>query len=113
MVKKLTFGVSYKGQHCSTFGVRLLTLGGECQAQELISDLGLDKDELTISEKRLVDMAYLCQQVHILGIPQEELTPQFLLDNLATDDYWKIIEAQLELRKKLSGDGESLNPSEV
>lgn len=109
----LKLGIPYQGKRHKAAKINLLTIGGECQAQELIADLGLAKDELSKTEQRLVDMAYLCQQVRIEGIPQEALTPQFLFDNLPTDDYWQIIEAQLELRKKLSGDGESLNPSEV
>lgn len=109
----LKLGVPYQGKRYKTATINLLTIGGECQAQELIADLGLAKDELSKTEQRLVDMAYLCQQVSIYGIPQKAFTPQFLFDNLPTDDYWQIIEAQLELRKKLSGDGESLNPSEV
>lgn len=108
---KLQLGITYQGKLCKDFEVRLLTIGGECDAQEQIAELGLDKPELTKREERLVDMAYLSQQLSVAGIPQTALTPQFLFDNLATDDYWQIVETQLALRKKLSADGESLNPA--
>ncbi|QEH09753.1 hypothetical protein FWK45_08900 [Histophilus somni] len=88
-------------------------MGGNCTVQEFIVELGLDKEVLSEREKRLLDMVYLSQQLRIQGILQEELTPQFLLDNLLEEDYWQILEALIALRKKLSADGESLNPPEV
>ena len=48
----------------------------------------------------LVDLAYLAQQVEFDGIPREAVTPVFLLDNLATDDYVLINNEINQLRKK-------------
>ncbi len=109
---KLKLGIIYQGKLYKDFNVHLLTIGGECNAHEMIAERGLEgKQELSKRVERLVDMAYLSQQFSVDGIPNTELTPKFLFDNLATDDYWQIISEQLELRKKLSADGESLNPA--
>ncbi len=96
--------------------VRLLTIGGQCTAQEMVADLGLDENSETLSkrEQTLVDMAYLSQQVSFEGLDKETVTAQFLFENLATDDYWTLIEATLELRKKRLENGASQsNKSEI
>ncbi|WP_414735949.1 hypothetical protein [Haemophilus haemolyticus] len=88
--------------------VKILTVGGECQALEVINDLGLsDKEALSHAEQMLVDLAYLAQQVEFDGIPREAVTPAFLLDNLATDDYVLINNEINQLRKKRMGVSES------
>ena len=84
--------------------VKILTVGGECHALEVISDLELsDKETLSTAEQMLVDLAYLAQQVEFDGIPREAVTPAFLLDNLATDDYVLINNEINQLRKKRMG----------
>ena len=50
----------------------------------------------------LVDLAYLSEQLDIIGIAQDKLTPQFLLDNLATDDYVLITQLLLICEKSTS-----------
>ncbi|MEN2938917.1 hypothetical protein DIBJMFBN_02484 [Mannheimia haemolytica] len=57
-------------------------------------------------------MAYLSQQVTFDGIYQGNVTAQFLFDNLATEDYWQLIEATLTLRKKRLENGVSQSESE-
>lgn len=109
---RLLLGIPYGDRRYFDFDVRLLTLGGECAALEKVSELGLDeKENLTKAEQMLVDLAYLSEQLDIIGIAQDKLTPQFLLDNLATDDYVLITQAIAELRKKHIDAGE--NPSKA
>lgn len=104
MKTSLKLGVLYNGTLHHDVLVKILTVGGECQALEVISDLGLsDKETLSTSEQMLIDLAYLAQQVEFDGIPREAVTPEFLLDNLATDDYVLINNEINQLRKKRMG----------
>ncbi|HIF5498263.1 TPA: hypothetical protein ACX3BB_001244 [Pasteurella multocida] len=104
MKTRLKLGVLYNGTLHHDVLVKILTVGGECQALEVISDLELsDKETLSHAEQMLVDLAYLAQQVEFDGIPREEVTPAFLLDNLATDDYVLINNEINQLRKKRMG----------
>ncbi|HHF5713693.1 TPA: hypothetical protein ACPQK6_000842 [Haemophilus influenzae] len=108
MKTRLKLGVLYNGTLHHDMLVKMLTVGGECQALEVISDLGLsDKETLSHAEQMLVDLAYLAQQVEFDGIPREAVTPAFLLDNLATDDYVLINNEINQLRKKRMGVSES------
>ncbi|MEG9490767.1 hypothetical protein [Mannheimia indoligenes] len=109
----LNLGIEYNGKIHRDCTVRLLTMGGQCTAQEMVADLGFEENSESLSkrEQTLVDMAYLSQQVSIDGLDKETVTPQFLFDNLATDDYWTLIEATLELRKKRLENGESQSES--
>lgn len=101
-------GFNYHGVQVKAFSVNLLTIGGECAAQEEIAELGLaDVENPTVTQQRLIDLAYLAQQVSFEKVPKNSVTAQFLFDNLLADDYWAIFEAILELRKKQYGDGES------
>lgn len=110
----LNLGIEYNGKIHRNCTVRLLTMGGQCTAQEMIVDLGIEEGLETLSntEKTLVDMAYLSQQITVEGIDKVDITAQFLFDNLATDDYWQLIEATLELRKKRLENGENQSESE-
>lgn len=114
MQVKLNLGIDYQGKTYRDCTVRLLTMGGQCTAQEMIADLGIDEGSETLSntDKTLVDMAYLSQQVAVEGIYKENITAQFLFDNLATEDFWQLIEATLTLRKKRLENGESQSESE-
>ena len=109
MKTRLKLGVLYNGTLHYDVLVKILTVGGECQALEVINDLGLsdDKETLSHAEQMLVDLAYLAQQVEFDGIPREAVTPAFLLDNLATDDYVLINNEINQLRKKRMGVSES------
>lgn len=108
MKTRLKLGVLYNGTLHHDVLVKILTVGGECQALEVINDLGLnDKETLSHAEQMLVDLAYLAQQVEFDGIPCEAVTPAYLLDNLATDDYVLINNEINQLRKKRMGVSES------
>lgn len=108
MKTRLKLGVLYNGTLHHDVLVKILTVGGECQALEVINDLELsDKETLSHAEQMLVDLAYLAQQVEFDGIPREDVTPAFLLDNLATDDYVLINNEINQLRKKRMGVSES------
>ncbi|OOF59290.1 hypothetical protein [Rodentibacter myodis] len=107
---RLLLGIPYQGKRYFDIEPRLLTLGRECAALEKIADLGLDgKEKLNKAEQMLVDLAYLSEQFKVIGIPKETLTPQFLLNTLATDDYVLITEAIADLRKKHIDAGENLS----
>ncbi|HDZ3577056.1 TPA: hypothetical protein RSV62_002325 [Mannheimia haemolytica] len=110
----LNLGIEYNGKIRRDCTVRLLTMGGQCTAQEMIADLGFKENSEALSkrEQTLVDMAYLSQQVTFDGIYQGNVTAQFLFDNLATEDYWQLIEATLTLRKKRLENGVSQSESE-
>lgn len=105
----LNLGIDYNGKIIRDCTVRLLTMGGQCTAQEMIADLGIEENSETLSkrEQTLIDMAYLAEQVTFDGICQGNVTAQFLFDHLAVEDYWTLIEATLELRKKRLENGES------
>lgn len=108
MKTRLKLGVLYNGTLHHDVLVKILTVGGECQALEVINDIGLsDKETLSTAEQMLVDLAYLAQQVEFDGIPREAVTPAYLLDNLATDDYMLINNEINQLRKKRMGVSES------
>ena len=113
MKTRLKLGVLYNGTLHHDVLVKILTVGGECHALEVISDLELsDKETLSTAAQMLVDLAYLAQQVEFDGIPREAVTPAFLLDNLATDDYVLINNEINQLRKKrmgVSADQETAN----
>lgn len=102
-------GVPYQGKLHYSFAVKILTLGGECTALDLIAELGIEADSQDSSHTMLVDLAYLSQQLTIDGVPDAVLTPQFLLDNLSTDDYLLVKEAISTLRKKRFDAGERPN----
>lgn len=111
---RLLLGISYGGVLYFDFNVKLLTLGGECAALEKVAELGLDKKEtLNQAEQMLIDLAYLSEQLDVVGIPQDKLTPTFLLDHLATDDYVLVTEAISDLRKKHIDAGENPSQSEA
>ncbi|HDR1252692.1 TPA: hypothetical protein QB269_000911 [Pasteurella multocida] len=107
MQGRLLLGVPFNGTHHFDFNVKILTLGLECQALEWIEENGLAKDKLSKAEQTLVDLAYLCQQLEIVGIDKAHLTPEFLLDNLSTDDYVLITDLISTLRKKHIDAGEN------
>lgn len=113
-MKVALLGFEHNGVIYRDCTVRLLTMGGQCTAQEMVADLGLEENSEALSkrEQTLVDMAYLSQQVTFDGLDKETITPQFLFDNLAADDYWTLIEATLELRKKRLENGVSQSESE-
>ncbi|MDG6832008.1 hypothetical protein ACN9OS_05235 [Glaesserella parasuis] len=100
-------GFEYQGKVFKQANVRLLTMGGQCTALEMIDAMGINEENASHKETILVDMAYLSQQVSFDGIPAEIVDAQFLFEHLATDDYWQLLEATLTLKKKRIGNGES------
>lgn len=105
---RLLLGVPYQDKLHFDFTVKVLTLGGECAALETIAELGIDTENAGTADNTLIELAYLQQQIEIDGVPNAVLTPAFLLDNLATDDF-VLLQAQIAvLRKKRQNAGESL-----
>lgn len=104
---ELGLGIEYLGKLYKTANVRLLTMGGQCSALEMIDALGIDEENASHKEKTLVDMAYLSQQVSFEGLSAEKVDAQFLFEHLTTDDYWQLLEATLTLKKKRIGNGEN------
>ncbi|MEE6042712.1 hypothetical protein [Avibacterium paragallinarum] len=106
---RLLLGLPVNGKRYFDFKVHLLTLGDECNALELVADLGILSEDkpLKQAERMLFELAYLCQQVEFIGVDKKQITPAYLLDNLAADDYVIINEAILNLKKKHIDAGES------
>ncbi|MDE4054467.1 hypothetical protein NUS62_08310 [Glaesserella parasuis] len=102
-------GFEYQGKVFKQANVRLLTMGGQCTALEMIDAMGIDEENASHKEAILVDMAYLSQQVSFDGIPAEIVDAQFLFEHLATDDYWQLLEATLMLKKTPIGNEASLD----
>ncbi|AGO16961.1 hypothetical protein K756_09230 [Glaesserella parasuis ZJ0906] len=102
-------GFEYQGKVFKQANVRLLTMGGQCTALEMIDAMGIDEENASHKEAILVDMTYLSQQVSFDGIPAEIVDAQFLFEHLATDDYWQLLEATLMLKKKPIGNGANLD----
>lgn len=114
MQGRLLMGIAFAGKVYYDFTVNLLTLGGECQALELIDELGLpaDDDERSRGQKMLAELCFLSQQFKVDSVPQAQMTPQFLLDNLTPTDYVIVVDLLDTLRKKQIAAGESQsNPS--
>lgn len=109
MQGRLLLGLPFEGKRYFDFSVNILTIGGECEALEWIVEEGLAKEELTQAESALVDLAYLCAQLEVHGIPKFILEPSYLLENLSTDDYLIINEAVSALRKKHIDAGDNPN----
>lgn len=109
MQGRLLLGLPFNGKRHFDFSVKVLTLKDECEALEWITDKGLVKTSLTQVESTLVDLAYLCSQLEVEGIAHSDLTPEFLLEHLSTDDYLIIQEAITSLRKKYIDAGENLS----
>ncbi|MFZ7224343.1 hypothetical protein [Avibacterium avium] len=113
---RLLLGLPVNGKRYFDFKVHLLTLGDECNALEMIAELGIVPKEdkpLSQAEKMLMDLAYLIQQVEFVGVNKAVITPEYLLNHLATDDYALISEVIFELRKKHIAAGESLSQESV
>lgn len=108
---RFLLGVPYQGKLCYDFRVKVLTMGAECTALDVIADLGIDPNSTKAADTVQVEMAYLAQQLEIDGIPPFALTPQFLLENLATDDYALVLDLIAALRKKRQDAGEPQNPA--
>ena len=110
MKGRLLLGITYKDQLYFDFKVKLLSVAGECRALEIVDGLHLNEDESkrSRSEIMLNELAFLTQQLEVDGIPQDVITAEFLLENLAPDDYlliWSLID---KLRKKHINAGENL-----
>lgn len=108
---RLLLGVPYQNRLHFGFTVKVLSMGGECAALDVIAELGIDGENISTAEQMLIDLAYLGQQLEIEGIPNAALTPQFLLEQLATDDYALVMAEIAELRKKRQDVGEQLSPA--
>lgn len=104
---RLLLGLPHDGKRYFDVKVRLLTIGDECGALELIADLGLKYEDNSPRAEKLRDLAYLLAQVEFVGIAAGTLTPAYLLDNLTTDDYVIIMGLIGELREKFIAAGES------
>lgn len=105
----LLLGLPYNGKLYFEVKVHAMTIGDECEALEAIEN---SKKEASLSESQivqnmLVDLAYLSAQIEIVGVPKSVLTPQFLLENLSTDDYAILFSLIDDVRKKRIDAGES------
>lgn len=105
----LPLGLIYQGKcykHCQ---VTLLSVGGEMRALDTLNTLGVDLSQESHSSRdiTLINLAYLAQQVEFEGLPEEALSPDVLIEALASSDYAEL-QRQIEvLQKKRLAYGEN------
>lgn len=104
---RLLMGLVFEGRLYFDVKVRLMTLADECCALALIEEDGIKLDSEKHEDRMLVDLAYLSQQFELEGVPKEALTPRYLFEHLATDDYNLLMKLVAELRKKRIACGDS------
>lgn len=103
----LLLGLPYRGKLYFDVKAQALTVGDECLVLEVIDDLVLDSVDNKHKREMLSELAYLAAQIEIIGVPQDALTPAYLLEHLATDDYEILLSLISDVRKKRIAVGES------
>ncbi|KES10437.1 MULTISPECIES: hypothetical protein [Snodgrassella] len=104
---KLVYGLEYNGQMYFDYTVKPLTLADELQALEVIEETSLIKDASNAKKAILTTLAYWAQQLEVSGITAENLSVEFLLHNLASEDYQSILTSMETLRSKSIAAGQS------
>ncbi len=92
---KLKYGLVIDGKTYKDFTPKLLTIGGELAALDYLETAAPVASK--IGQELLENTAYLAQQVEIAGV---DVTPDLLLDKLASEDYYVINQAIEDLQKK-------------
>lgn len=88
--------------------IKPLTIGAELRAAAEIDDLQLGEAETAADKTGAMmaeTLAYWAQQLTVEGIPQEQLTGAYLMDNLTGEDYSVILKAQEDMRVKYTAAG--------
>ncbi|WP_370388985.1 hypothetical protein [Snodgrassella alvi] len=104
---KLVYGLEYNQQMYFDYTVKPLTLADELKALELLEDTGLITDVPDAEKAIITTLAYWAQQLHVPGIEPENLSVEFLFNNLASEDYQSILTSMESLRSKSIAAGRS------
>ncbi|WP_239349820.1 hypothetical protein [Snodgrassella communis] len=104
---KLVYGLAYNGQMYFDYTVKPLTLADELKALEVLEETGLIEDVSGAKKAILTTLAYWAQQLEVSGIDAENLSVEFLLHNLASEDYQSILTSMEALRSKSIAAGQS------
>lgn len=105
----LPLGLVYQGKCYKHCRVTLLSVGGEMRALDTLNTLGVDLLQESHSSRDItrINLAYLAQQVEFEDLPQEALSPDVLIEALASSDYAEL-QRQIEvLQKKRLAYGEN------
>lgn len=97
---KLVYGLEYNQQMYFDYTVKPLTLADELKALELLEDTGLITDVPDAERAIITTLAYWAQQLQVPGIEPENLSVEFLFNNLASEDYQSILTSMESLRSK-------------
>ncbi|WP_370387245.1 hypothetical protein [Snodgrassella alvi] len=104
---KLVYGLEYNQQMYFDYTVKPLTLADELKALELLEDTGLITDVPDAEKAIITTLAYWAQQLQVPGIEPENLSAEFLFNNLASEDYQSILTSMESLRSKSIAAGRS------
>lgn len=104
---KLVYGLEYNQQMYFDYTVKPLTLADELKALELLEDTGLITDVPDAEKAIITTLAYWAQQLQVPGIEPENLSVEFLFNNLASEDYQSILTSMESLRSKSIAAGRS------
>lgn len=104
---KLVYGLEYNQQMYFNYTVKPLTLADELKALELLEDTGLITDVPDAEKAIITTLAYWAQQLQVPGIEPENLSVEFLFNNLASEDYQSILTSMESLRSKSIAAGRS------
>lgn len=104
---KLVYGLEYNQQMYFDYTVKPLTLADELKALELLEDTGLITDVPDAERAIITTLAYWAQQLQVPGIEPENLSVEFLFNNLASEDYQSILTSMESLRSKSIAAGRS------
>ncbi|KPN73659.1 hypothetical protein [Neisseria sp. 74A18] len=88
--------------------LRPLTIGGELRAQAALEDMDWGEAETESGKARALmveTLAYWAQQLTVEGIAPNQLTAEYLAENLTGEDYGIILAAQDDLRAKYTAAG--------
>lgn len=104
---KLVYGLEYNQQMYFDYTVKPLTLADELKALELLEDTGLITSVPDAEKAIITTLAYWAQQLQVPGIEPENLSVEFLFNNLASEDYQSILTSMESLRSKSIAAGRS------
>lgn len=104
---KLVYGLEYNQQMYFDYTVKPLTLADELKALELLEDTSLITDVPDAEKAIITTLAYWAQQLQVPGIEPENLSVEFLFNNLASEDYQSILTSMESLRSKSIAAGRS------
>ena len=109
----LIWGLPSESGVCKSAVVRPLTIGSELNALAAFEDYAEGKQLGDSATSVALTLAYWTQQLSVDGLPAENLTVAYLMENLVSEDYRLIMAAMDDLRVKSTAATESPNPDTV